>query len=451
MEKESIEKIKKLADKDFGYALNETGDYREPWRIFRIMAEFVEGYQFLSSLEKEITIFGSARLKEKTKEYAIAHELGYLLGQNGFTTITGGGPGIMEAANKGAYEADGKSIGLNIQLPFEQRVNSYVKESIGFYYFLTRKVMLTSPASAFVYFPGGFGTMDEFFEVVDLIELGKMHECPVILMGKDFWTPLVEFVKNHSVKVGSVEKRYVDSWHIVDSANEAFDIIQNNKTTEKPSCELSPNNFQCREKLDWKIFRIMSELVAGFDFLTGLVEAVTVLGTKSIQKDSPYYQKAQELGKKLAEEKFSVITGGGPGIMEATSKGSYENGGETIGINMEIGKYQRANAYLTKSIGFRFHFTRKMILTAPSKAFVFFPGGFGTLHQLFEVLTLIQTGKMQKIPIILFDHEFWTPLHAHIKKIFVHELETVGDPDDELYQVVSDVDSVVKIIKEFRN
>lgn len=450
MEEETIRKIKKLAEKDFGYALNETGDYREPWRIFRIMAEFVEGYQFLSTLSKEVTIFGSARLKEGAKEYEVARELGFLLGKNGFTTITGGGPGIMEAGNRGAYEADGKSVGLNIQLPFEQRVNDYVKESAAFYYFLTRKVMLTSPANAFVYFPGGFGTMDEFFEVVDLIELSKMHEAPVILVGKDFWQPLVKFVKEQSVEVGSVEKKYVDSWHIVDTAEDAYKIIAGTKDIEKPACEISPNNFQCREKLDWKIFRIMSELVSGFDFLTGLVEAVTILGTKSIKKDSDYYKTAEELGKKLAKEKIAVVTGGGPGIMEAASKGAFENGGETIGINMEVGTGQRTNPYLKKSLGFRFHFTRKMILTAPSKAFVFFPGGFGTLHQLFEVLTLIETGKMQKIPIILVDHDFWLPLHSHIKKIFVHGLETISDKDDELYQIVDDVESVVKIIKEFR-
>jgi uncharacterized protein (TIGR00730 family) len=123
----------------------------------------VEGYQFLSGLKKEVTILGSARLPANNKYYKIAQELGNLLGKNGFTTITGGGPGIMEAANRGAFEAGGESVGLNIQLPFEQRINPYVKKSIAFYYFFSRKVMLTSPANAFVFFPGGFGTLDEFF------------------------------------------------------------------------------------------------------------------------------------------------------------------------------------------------------------------------------------------------------------------------------------------------
>ncbi|MBT3538972.1 TIGR00730 family Rossman fold protein [Candidatus Parcubacteria bacterium] len=449
MKEETIKKIEKQSKKDFSYTLNESGDYRESWRIFRIMSEFVEGYQFLSNLEREVTVLGSARLKEDHKYYGIARDLGKLLGKNGFTTITGGGPGIMEAANRGAFEAEGKSVGLNIQLPFEQRVNPYVKESAGFYYFFTRKVMLTSPANAFVYFPGGFGTMDEFFEVVDLIELGKMSKAPIILVGLDYWNPLIEFLKEKSSKIGSVPNKDIDSWHVVDSAEEAYEFIKDTKD-KKPVCELSPESFHCGGNVDWKIFRIMAELVEGFEFLTGMVEDVTILGTKSIKADSKYYEAAYEMGVKLAEAKFGVITGGGPGIMEAANKGSFENGGESVGINMKFGDRERVNPYVKRSIGFQFPFNRKLMITTPSKAFVFFPGGFGTLHQLFEVLTLIQTKKMQKIPIILYDHEFWGPLHDFIKKIFVHNFETIGDEDDELYQIVDNVESALDIVKEFR-
>ena len=142
-------------------------NYRDSWRIFRIVTEIVEGYQFLSTLEREVIVLGSARLPPNNKYYKVALELGRLLGKNGFTTVTGGGPGIMEAANRGAFEVGGESAGLNIQLPMEQRVNPYVKKATSFYYFFTRKVMLTSPGNAFVFFPGGFGTLHEFFEVVD--------------------------------------------------------------------------------------------------------------------------------------------------------------------------------------------------------------------------------------------------------------------------------------------
>jgi len=449
MKKTTIQKLHDQSKKDFSYAVNETGEYRESWRIFRIMAEFVEGYQFLSKLEKEVTILGSARIREGEEFYKVAYELGVLLGRQGFSVITGGGPGIMEAANKGVSETGGRSIGLNIQLPFEQRINPYVKESAAFYYFFTRKVMLTSPANAFVYFPGGFGTMDEFFEVVDLIELGKMEHSPVVLVGTEYWQPLIEFLKNGSCKIGSVDVSIVDSWHIVDTAQEAFDIIKDTQDRHVGG-DFDPKHF-ADPHLDWKIFRIMAELVEGFDFLTGMVENVTILGTKSIHVKDKYYNDAYNIGTALAQADFATVTGGGPGIMEAANKGAFEHGGQSIGINMKMENTERINPYLTKSIGFQFPFTRKLIITAPSKAFIFFPGGFGTLHQLFEILTLIQTGKMQKVPIILLDHSFWEPLHAFIKKIFVHNFETIADEDDELYQIVDSVESAIELIKEFRN
>jgi len=434
---------------DYTHEMNESGDYRESWRIFRIMAEFVEGYQFLAKMEREVTILGSARFPEGHKYYELARSLGKLLGTNGFTTITGGGPGIMEASNRGAFEAGGKSAGLNIQLPFEQRINPYVTDATAFYYFFTRKVMLTSPANAFVFFPGGFGTMDEFFEVVDMIEMGKMNAAPIILVGSEFWTPLVEFLKEKPVSVGAVARQDVESWHIVDTAEEAYAFIESTKDNLSV-CELSPDSFQCGPAVDWKIFRIMAELVEGFEFLTGVIENVTVLGTKTIDSSSPLYHMAYELGGKLAEAGFSTMTGGGPGIMEAANKGAYEHGGDSIGINMRFGHRERVNAYVKRSIGFQFPFTRKMIITAPAKAFVFFPGGFGTMHQFFEVLTLIQTGKMQKVPIILVDHEYWESIHVFVKRTLANHYNTISAEDNELYQIVDSPESAMRIITDFR-
>lgn len=420
-------------------------DYRDSWRIFRIMAEFVDGYQFLAELKKEVTILGSARLPSNNKYYKEAEKLGYILGKNGFTTLTGGGPGIMEAANKGAYESGGESVGLNIQLPFEQRINPYVKKATAFYYFFTRKTMLTSPANAFVFFPGGFGTLDEFFEVVDNMELGFMPRCPIVLVSKEFWQPIVDFIKNKSVKeIGSVKESELDSWKIVDTAEEAFEFIKD--IDDRPNvCEDLGDieHHLCEGGPNWRIFRIMSELVDGFEFISKLQENVTVLGTKSIKRDDEYYKKAYLVGKSLALNSYATVSGGGPGIMEAASKGAFENGGETIGVNMKFSQgSERRNNYLTKSMGFYFPFVRKLIITSPSKGFVFFPGGFGTMHQLFELLTLQETEKVSKIPTLLYGKDFWGPMSSIIENLHL-EFKTISKDDTELFKIINKPEEVI--------
>ncbi len=423
----------------------ELHDYRDTWRVFRIMAELVEGYQFLAKMEREVTVLGSARFPEDHPYYTLAREVGEMLGKNGFTTITGGGPGIMEAANRGAFEAGGESIGINIQLPTEQRLNPYVQKAQGFYYFFTRKVMLTSPANAFIIFPGGFGTMDELFEVVDLIELGQMAQVPVVLVGKSYWEPLLAFLSEKVSVLGAIGKKDIAGWNVVDTAEEVYNAIKEMKDVTN-ICNLSPNSFHCKGNIDWKIFRVMAELVEGFEFLSSLSPAVTVLGTKSIRPGDRYYDAALRLGALLAERNLTVLTGGKTGIAEAANRGAFEVGGQSVGIGMKIGASTDVNPYMNKSILFQFPFTRKLMITAPTKAFVFFPGGFGTLHQLFEILTLIQTKKIKKRPVILFDHAFWGPLHAFIKEKLVHDVGPIADKDDEIYQIVDDEKSVMTLI-----
>lgn len=198
------------------------------WRIFRIMAEFVEGFEFLSRFEKEVTFFGSARAMPENKYYKLARELGARLGKAGFTVITGGGPGIMEAGNRGAFEAGGESVGLDIQLPMEQRRNKYVKQSKGFHYFFTRKVMLSASAQAYVFFPGGFGTLDELFEMVTLIQTGKMSDqVPVILFGKDYWEGMLAWIGKHMMdEQHFIEPFELEILRVVDSVDEAFALIK---------------------------------------------------------------------------------------------------------------------------------------------------------------------------------------------------------------------------------
>ncbi len=421
-------------------------NYRDSWRIFKVMAEMVEGYQFLGQFTKEVTVLGSARIPANNKYYKIAESLGKMLGTHGFTTITGGGPGIMEAANKGAFEAGGESVGLNIQLPLEQRINPYVQHAVAFHYFFTRKVMLTAPANAFAYFPGGFGTFDEFFEVVDYMELGRMDRSPIVLVGREFWEPLLKFLRAKSLnEIHAISEADVRHCHIVDGAEEAFGLIKNAEDRIN-ICNNDPNNPLCTEGTDWKVFRIMAELVEGFEFLTKISKGITIFGTKSIIPGTPYYSAAYELGKLLAQNKFSVVTGGGPGIMEAANKGAFEAGGESIGINMRFDGKERVNNYLTKSIGFVFPYIRKLIITSPSKAFVFFPGGFGTMHQLFELLTLIETKKIAPMPLILYGRSFWQPLLDIIHGLY-KDFKTISEIDESYLIVVDRPEEVMGYLK----
>lgn len=168
---------------------------QETWRIFRIMAEFVEGFDVMSQVGPAVTVYGSARTQPEAPEYQQAVELGGKLAREGFAVVTGGGPGIMEGANKGAHEADGTSIGLNIVIPMEQQINPYLNVSINFDYFFARKVMFLKYAVALVCFPGGFGTMDELFETLTLMQTRKTKTSPVVLVGTKFWNPLVDWMR----------------------------------------------------------------------------------------------------------------------------------------------------------------------------------------------------------------------------------------------------------------
>ncbi len=197
------------------------------WRIFRIMAEFVEGFEFLAESDREVSVFGSTRFTEDNHWYGEARKLGRLLADHGFTVITGGGPGVMEAANRGAFERNGESIGLNIHLPKEQRTNPYVKRSHSFHYFFTRKVMLAAAGQAYVFFPGGFGTLDELTELMVLIQTKKMQRIPIVLVGKDFWMSFLQWIQSsmhHDWETISSED--LDIYTLVDSAEEAFRLIR---------------------------------------------------------------------------------------------------------------------------------------------------------------------------------------------------------------------------------
>ncbi len=197
----------------------------EAWRIFRIMAEFVDGFEELGNVKNAVTIWGSARVKEGDEWYDKAVEVGKLLVENGYTVITGGGPGIMEAANKGATLAGGNSIGLNIELPHEQKPNPYIKTLISFRYFFTRKVMFVKYAKGFIIFPGGFGTLDEFTEAITLIQTERIHKFPVILFDRNYWSGLIEWMKENQLKRGYISSDDLLIFSTVDEPEEAIQQI----------------------------------------------------------------------------------------------------------------------------------------------------------------------------------------------------------------------------------
>lgn len=211
----------------------------DSWAIFKIMAEFVEGFERLGKIGPCVTIFGSARVKPDHKYYILAENIAYKLTTHGYGIVTGGGPGIMEAGNKGAHRGKGISVGLNIELPMEQHDNPYIDsdKSLDFDYFFVRKVMFVKYSQGFVVMPGGFGTMDELFEAITLIQTKKIGKFPIILVGTKYWSGLIDWIKNTLVNEGSIHLDDLDLISIVDTEDDVLDVIN----TFYKKYSLSPN------------------------------------------------------------------------------------------------------------------------------------------------------------------------------------------------------------------
>src|SRR5262247_1731308 len=202
-------------------------DFRQTdtWRVMRIMGEFIEGFDNLATIDKGVTIFGSARTHPDDPQYQAAHDVARLLAEAGFAIITGAGPGIMEAANKGAKEAGGRSIGCNIELPFEQGANPYIDTLVNFRYFFVRKTMFIKYSNAFIIFPGGFGTLDEAFEALTLIQTGKIYQFPVILFGRHYWAGLIRWLQSRVLGEGKISPGDLDLMLLTDDPKEAAHAV----------------------------------------------------------------------------------------------------------------------------------------------------------------------------------------------------------------------------------
>ena len=197
----------------------------DPWRVLRIQSEFVDGFNSLAGIGPAVTVFGSARTQPGDPQYEQAVAVAQRLGEAGFAIITGGGPGIMEAANKGAHQAGALSVGLNIDLPFEQHLNPYVDLDIDFRYFFVRKTMLVKYSLAFVILPGGFGTMDELFEALTLIQTGKIQNFPVVMLGSSYWQGLVDWLRQTMITEGKIAEADLELLYITDSIEDAANLI----------------------------------------------------------------------------------------------------------------------------------------------------------------------------------------------------------------------------------
>ncbi|HEX5407257.1 MAG TPA: TIGR00730 family Rossman fold protein [Pseudonocardiaceae bacterium] len=201
--------------------------HTDPWRVLRIQAEFVEGFGALAEVPKAVTVFGSARTQRDNPEYALGRELGAALAAAGFAVITGGGPGSMEAVNRGCSEAGGLSVGLGIELPFEQGLNPWVDLGVNFRYFFARKTMFIKYAQAFICLPGGFGTLDELFESLTLVQTKKVTKFPVVLFGTEYWGGLYDWLQRTVHSGGKVSERDMELLHLTDDINDAVSVVEN--------------------------------------------------------------------------------------------------------------------------------------------------------------------------------------------------------------------------------
>jgi hypothetical protein len=212
-----------IKDRDFRYTFSPD----DPWRVFRIMSEFVDGFDDLSKVSDAVTFFGGTKVKKDSKYYNAARNLAFRLAKEGYSIITGAGPGIMEAANRGAKEAGGESIGLNIEIPTQQKPNPHITKALYFRYFFVRKVMFAKYAKAVIVFPGGYGTLDEFAEFITLIQTEKVIPFPIVVFGKSYWKGLFDWFNKSMLKSNLISKKHLDIFKVTDSVDEAVAIVKN--------------------------------------------------------------------------------------------------------------------------------------------------------------------------------------------------------------------------------
>ncbi len=384
-----------------------------------------------------VTVFGSARLKPLDNDYELAAATGYDLGKHGYGTITGGGPGIMQAANEGALAAKAQSIGIQPSFLRAQETGINNNKKIQHYVksMYSRKILFSANSSAIIAFPGGFGTLDELFENLTLIQIGKMKGVQVILMGSEkYWKSLTKWLENQSVGRGFINAQEYGLIKYAQNPKEALKIIR--QKTFKP-VRHDPGKLAEMFAHD---LRICHEYIGMLS-----QNSASIFGSARIT-GGEFYKSAKKVAKRLSNMGYAIYSGGGSGIMEAVADGVLEAGKKSYGL-IPVFFMAKENPDLTKTIHVPMNMmtSRKLVLGS-SNALVFYPGGYGTLDELFEYTVRIQIGDLERVPVITVHKQFWEPLNHWIQK-YPLDMGLIAQKDMDIIKMANTPREAIRLIE----
>ncbi|MBU1906366.1 MAG: LOG family protein, partial [Candidatus Omnitrophica bacterium] len=402
----------------------------------RELRQFIE---LLKAIGPAVSIFGSARIKPGHPVYETTMDLAYNLSQKDYAIVTGGGPGVMEAANKGV-PAGKISVGLRIELSYEKGANPFVNVPLAFKYFFARKMAFVNSSQGFICMQGGFGTLDELFEVLNLKSRGYTGKFPIILFGKEFYSGLFDFLRE-AESLGYLNRPIKDLLYILDSKEEALSYFRRKSKASR---------YQIREK-DIKL--ALKELYNSLTILNDLGPGITILGSHAIPEGSTDYENVRNLGLGLAKMDIPVFYRGYPGTSEAVWKGfqdgrKMKNRISAKAISMWVKDYKDYKPTGDIRLGFTYPFEPKIASIRHSWGYAVFPGGLATLDELFDVICLIQTRKIKPFPVVLINRKFWAPLEHWIKYKLLSE-KVISKENLKLFQIVDTHQEALRIFEDY--
>lgn len=361
-----------------------------------------------------VTFFGSSRIKPGSEFYKIASETAFALGEDGYGICTGGGPGIMEAANKGALAAGAYSLGIQPSFLGEIEKRDIPEDSgmihIAVNSMQSRKIVMSATKSAFVFFPGGLGTLDEFSECITMIQLGKIPLMPIICMGYEaYWKDILSWMEKQPLRRGFISERDLDMLFFADNAREAVEIMRSTRALTAYSYQKRIDPFRLAGKFE-------ADLSAAVERIEQIEHpSATFFGSARTESGHPLYAIARALSKSVCDRGYAAYCGGGSGIMEAVIKGANDAKKPAVGFLPHfLLEREKPTGFELHDVGINLMASRKIIL-GNSDAHVFFPGGLGTLDEFFEYAVMMQLGIMEQVPMIVVKSDFWSGLLVDIK------------------------------------